>query len=96
MSRNEIWTGRLTLVLIVGLITTSGARSAPAQEDPKNIVAAQVRAQGYTCDSPKSARRDKDGSRPDEAAWILECENTTYHVRLVPHRAAIIEVESPF
>jgi len=55
-----------------------------AQEDPTNIIADQIRAQGYKCDSPQSAKRDAQASKPDEAAWILQCESGSYRVTLIP------------
>jgi hypothetical protein len=69
----------------------SGAASALEGEDPKDIIAAQLRAQGYACDDPQSATRDQDASGPDEAAWILTCEGATYRVKLIPDMAAKVE-----
>ena len=66
-------------------------RPAVGQDDAKSILAAQVRSQGYLCDSPQSARQDVAASRPDEAVWILICEDATYKVHLVPDMAAHIE-----
>ena len=62
-----------------------------AQEDPKDIVATQVRAQGHKCESPKSATRDEADSIPDEPVWILKFEGSAYKVRLKPDMAANIE-----
>ena len=42
-----------------------------------DIVADQIRAQGYKCDSPQSAKRDPQTSKPDEAVWILKCDGVT-------------------
>ena len=45
----------------LGLATLAlacAADSAAAQQEPKDIIAAQLRSQGYTCDDPKSAARD--------------------------------------
>lgn len=68
---------------------TVAAQSTGDVEDPKELVAAQVRDQGKTCDTPQSAKREQDQS--DEEVWILECENATYRVKLVPDMAATIE-----
>ena len=62
-----------------------------AQDSPKNIIAAQIRDQGYKCDSPQSADQDMQASKPDEAVWIIRCEDATYRVRLVPDMAAAVE-----
>ncbi len=57
----------------------------------KEIVAAQIRSQGFACDKPQSATKDEKLSRPDEAVWILTCENATYQVRLIPDMAAKVQ-----
>jgi hypothetical protein len=76
----------LTIGVCFGLATPSHA-----QYSPKDAIAAQLRAQGYKCDAPKSATRDARASRPDEPVWILSCENARYRVRLVPDKAAIVK-----
>ena len=61
-----------------------------AAEVPKEIIAVQIRKQGYACPNPKSAERD--GETPiDDARWILHCEGVTYRVTLVPNMAAMVE-----
>jgi hypothetical protein len=60
-----------------------------AEEIPAEIIAAQIRDQGYACDKAISARRD--GERSDDAVWILKCRNATYRVRLIPDMAAKVE-----
>ena len=67
------------------------AKAQGSDEMPKEIVAAQIRAQGFGCDKPQSATRDETLSRPDEAVWILTCEKATYQVRLIPHKAARVQ-----
>jgi len=62
-----------------------------ADEMPAEIIAAQIRDQGYACDKAVSAKRDEKFSRPDEAAWILKCEKASYRVRLIPDMAAKVE-----
>ena len=61
------------------------------EETPKEIIADQIRRQGYACGNPLSAERDLDRSKPDEAAWVLKCDNATYRVRLIPDMAAVVE-----
>jgi hypothetical protein len=63
---------------------------AAAQEDPKNVIAAHIRMQGFTCDKPQSAERMPRESRPNETVWVLKCENRSYQVRLVPDMAAAV------
>jgi hypothetical protein len=60
-------------------------------EDPKDDIAAQIRRQGYTCEQPQSATRDNQASKPDEAVWLLQCEDASYRVRLMPDMAALVE-----
>jgi hypothetical protein len=67
-----------------------GASMAHAlQEMPAEIIAAQIRDQGYACDRALSAERV--GERSDDAVWILKCQNATYRVRLIPDMAAKVE-----
>jgi hypothetical protein len=83
---------RCMSVLIAAVMAMAGGLTAHAQEDPTNIVADQIRAQGYKCDSPQSATRDAQASKPDGAVWILQCESGSYRVRLVPDMAAKVEL----
>ena len=55
--------------------------------DPE-IVAVQVRSQGFVCTNPSSAERVDAESTPDEPVYVLKCEGRSYRVRLIPHRAA--------
>jgi hypothetical protein len=82
---------RRRMFLLLAAAAAMAGASASAQEDPTNIVADQIRAQGYKCDSPQSAKRDAQASKPDEAVWILQCESGSYRVRLVPDMAATVE-----
>lgn len=68
----------------------SPAAAADA-ETPVGIIAAQIRRQGYTCDKPKSAKRDPAASEPNQEVWILTCEAETYRVELIPDMAAKVE-----
>jgi hypothetical protein len=63
------------------------AHEMPAAE----IIADQIRDQGYACNGSLTPERDPTYSRPDEPAWILDCDNATYRVRLVPGMAADVE-----
>ena len=64
---------------------------APAGDTPANIVADQIGRQGYACDEPRQAERDREASRPNETVWILTCGNATYRVMLIPDMAARVE-----
>ena len=80
-------------VFIVGDVIAGTWRNTlsaqAAEEMPAEIIAAQIRDQGYSCDKALSAERD--GERSDDAVWILKCENGKYRVRLVPDMAAHVE-----
>jgi hypothetical protein len=82
---------RRRMSLLLAAAAAMAGASASAQEDPTNIVADQIRAQGYKCESPQSAKRDPQTSKPDEAVWILQCESGSYRVRLTPDMAAKVE-----
>ena len=79
------------LLSALAALTGVGVFTASAQEDPTNIVADQIRAQGFKCDAPQGVKRDGQASKPDEAVWILQCESGSYRVRLTPDMAAKVE-----
>ncbi len=84
---------RLSLLSLAALTVTICAPLAAqaAANDPTNIIAAQIRDQGYKCEQPQSAVQDMQASRPDEAVWVLQCEDASYRVRLDPDMAATDE-----
>lgn len=55
------------------------------------IIAVQIRKQGFTCGKALSAEMDEALSTPHMAAWTLRCNDATYKVRLVPKMAAAAE-----
>lgn len=73
-----------------GLVLPVGSE-ARADDAAANILAVQIRKQGYNCSKAKSAKRDKDASKPGEKAWVLTCENATYRVRTIPNMADKVE-----
>jgi hypothetical protein len=80
----------LAIPWLVGAVATAIA-AGPSGTDTQNILAAQLRDQGYACDQPQSAERDAQASTPDEAVWVVQCENDKYRMRLVPDMAAKVE-----
>jgi hypothetical protein len=88
----------LTLTAAVAMIQgsaeanldTSGAVRVE-EIPPPEIIADQIRDQGFSCDEALTAERDPTYSRPDEPVWILECDNAAYRVRLNPDMAADVE-----
>jgi hypothetical protein len=82
---------RAICVVALQLVIATLAQSASAQETAKGLLAVQARAQGYVCDSPVSAKRDKKHSGPDVAVWVLRCEDNSYRMRLAPDMAARVQ-----
>ncbi len=68
-----------------------GVAAAQKSEQPREVIAAQIRKQGFECDKPKSAKRDAKASKSHEAVWTLQCGNASYRVRLVPDKAADVK-----
>lgn len=75
----------------LGLAATPIAAQKEFVEDPKDIVAVQIRKQGFTCVNPESATQDKEQFKPDEPVWILKCDGVAYRVRMMPDQAAKVE-----
>lgn len=57
----------------------------------KDIIAVQIRRQGFECKNPESAQHDDQASKPDAEVWVLKCEGVTYKVKLIPNMAATVE-----
>lgn len=64
---------------------------AKAEQGAKDILAVQIRSQGFACDNPRGATRDEKLSKPDYDVWILECENATYRIGRYPDLPAKVE-----
>jgi hypothetical protein len=77
------------LAIAVALTVLSALASVAAEPGAAaEIVAAQIRAQGYACTGPVTAVRDRAASEPNATVWMLTCGNARYRVRLVPDMAA--------
>jgi hypothetical protein len=86
--------GRLSATGIAGCwiaISVIALPGVSAQEAPQDMLASQIRDQGYRCDKAIGAKRDLKRSRPDEAVWVLRCNNGMYRMRLIPDMAARVE-----
>jgi hypothetical protein len=81
------------LMLIVDVLGSVpiGSPAQAAGETPRDILAAQIRIQGFACDKPLSAARDAKRSKPDHAVWVLKCSNATYRISRFPDMAAQVE-----
>ena len=60
-------------------------------ETPADMLAAQIRLQGFVCEKAVGAHQDSKRSRPDYAVWVLKCSNAIYRVSRTPDMAAKIE-----
>lgn len=80
-------------LLLAGPAVPAAAQgdTSAEQETPKNIIADQIRRQGFACKTPQDAKRDPAANRPDAPVWILDCGDATYRVRLKPDMAADVE-----
>ena len=81
----------ICVITIQILIIATAAQSVSAQEPTRDLLAAQIRDQGYVCSKPLSAKKDLTRSRPDQAVWVLRCKNANYRLRLVPDMAARVQ-----
>ena len=85
-SSPRVWT---EVAVAAGISLAPLLVAVPARsETPGNIIAAQIRRQGYPCRRPLVATRNRQASKPNETVWVLTCTNATYRVRLVPDLAA--------
>ncbi|HEY7550075.1 MAG TPA: hypothetical protein VH913_11225 [Hyphomicrobiaceae bacterium] len=75
-------------VAAAAALTCLSALAGLAEDVPADIIAAQIRSQGYACSTPVTATRDRPASRPNETVWFLQCGNARYRVQLVPDMAA--------
>lgn len=86
---------RFGVTIVAVTIAACAAFGADDSVDPKDIIAAKVRRQGYACEAPKNATRDPSFTAPGEIGWMLECEGVNYRVMLMPHGAARVEQADP-
>jgi hypothetical protein len=81
----------IRIIVLSAGIGVIAATSVTAQEPTKDLLAAQIRDQGFRCTQPVSAHKDVKRSKPDEAVWRLKCENAIYRIRLIPDMAARVQ-----
>ena len=79
---------RLVACLAGGVIAISVFSARAAAETPRDMLAAQIRTQGFVCDRALGARKDAKRSKPDHAVWVLRCSNAAYRVSRYPDMAA--------
>lgn len=66
------------------------AQSTPAESLP-DMLASQIRSQGFSCDKALDATMDTQLSKPDHGVWVLKCSNAEYRISRVPDMAAKVE-----
>jgi hypothetical protein len=77
---------------ILGALGCANCFTMPAvAETPSDMLAAQIRIQGFACDNPQKATRDRKRSKPDHEVWVLQCGNATYRISRYPDMAARVE-----
>ena len=83
--------GLIVLSVVALAPLPAGAQSSDDATDKAaaDLVADQVREQGYECEEPTKASPDQESD--GDTVWTLDCKNTSYRVRLVPDMAAEIE-----
>jgi len=87
---------KLNILILAGAAFLASCLSAQAQqtsgaETPQDMLAAQIRLQGFACDKPLGATKSVKRSRPDHDVWVLRCSNARYRVSRVPDMAAKVE-----
>ncbi len=83
-------------VLVLGLTFGAGDMALTTgayaqQEKAAQIIAVQIRKQGYTCGKAESAERDAKASKPNVPVWILKCDNARYRVHVFGDLADKVE-----
>jgi hypothetical protein len=81
MPRNALALSSVVLVALAAGGALAQDTAPVVEETAKDIVATTVRSQGYPCENPKRAIRDRAASSPDRAAWVVECANASYRVK---------------
>ncbi|WP_448033247.1 hypothetical protein [Bradyrhizobium liaoningense] len=83
----------LSVLALIDALTVGVGRAAAqgAAETVQDMLAAQIRSQGFTCDKALGATKDTARSRADHAVWVLRCSNASYRVSRAPDMAAKVE-----
>lgn len=77
--------------IVAGFVSTNAFAVDAAYEPPMDLLAAQIRDQGFACNKAESAKLEEGQSRPNETVWILKCENDNYRMTVIPNMAAKVE-----
>ena len=77
---------RLGAAIVVCCLAAHSQQSRA--QTAQDMLAAQIRLQGYACEKTVGAKRDVKLSRPDYDVWVLKCSNAVYRVSRYPDMAA--------
>jgi hypothetical protein len=77
--------------LALNAADTNVATGAEEDAGTAEIIAVQIRKQGFQCGTAQSAKRDTQADRPDLPVWILKCDNASDRVRHVGNMADHVE-----
>ena len=91
MSRKISSATFMSASLIAALVLWPFGSASAVNDKPMEIIAIQIRKQGFACNKPSNAERDLKSSKPNETVWVLKCENAVDRVRLIPGRAADVK-----
>jgi len=91
MKAHPIVSTLATVGAVAAGLMTLPARAADPDETSKNIIAVQIRKQGFACPKALKAERGTNYGDPDDGVWVLTCDVATYKVRLIPNMAASVE-----
>jgi hypothetical protein len=80
-----------TVAAIVAGLASTSAFAETGIEPPMDLLATQLRDQGFACDHPDNAQMDEKATRPNETVWVVECKGARYRMTVVPDLAAKIE-----
>ena len=75
---------------LLSLIGIAHSQNTPTVTPPE-VLADQLRSQGYPCDRALSTEQDVVASKPHEAVWVVKCTNGNYRMRLIPGMTAKVE-----
>lgn len=81
----------LLAVGLAGVVASGGDSAQAAEENVQDMLAVQIRSQGFACDKALGATRDAKRSRPDRGVWVLRCGNATFRISRAPDMAAKVE-----
>lgn len=80
----------LTSAMFASAVARPG-QAAPPVEGVPEMLAAQIRLQGFACEKALRASRDARRSKPDHEVWVLKCNNASYRVSRAPDMAADVK-----